>query len=149
MMSCQKWIRTQRSPCDLELLLESQSEQHLKVFSNLQDKLEINKWITEETLHISVFILPTTCSVPNFSVIFMLNYIYIYACLPNACCVSIKFSFGQSTFLFCHTQCLSRPALLSTQPPIQWVLGALSPGGNQQGHETDHSPPNGTEIKQM
>jgi hypothetical protein len=35
----------------------------------------------------------------------------------------------------------SRLALRSTQPPMQWVLGALSPGVKQQGRETDYSPP--------
>jgi hypothetical protein len=29
--------------------------------------------------------------------------------------------------------CLSRPALRSTQPPIQWVPGVLSPGGKAAG----------------
>jgi hypothetical protein len=35
----------------------------------------------------------------------------------------------------------SRPALGLTQPPIQWVPGALSPGVKQPGCEADHSPP--------
>jgi hypothetical protein len=33
----------------------------------------------------------------------------------------------------------SRPALGSTEPPIQWVLGASSPGVNRPGPEADHS----------
>jgi hypothetical protein len=36
---------------------------------------------------------------------------------------------------------------LSTQPPIQWVPGALSLGVKRQGRETDHSPPTSAEIK--
>jgi hypothetical protein len=36
----------------------------------------------------------------------------------------------------------SRSALGSTQPPIQWVPGALSPG-----READHSPPTSAEVK--
>jgi len=32
----------------------------------------------------------------------------------------------------------SRPALGPTQPPIQCVLGALSPGVKQLGDEADH-----------
>jgi hypothetical protein len=34
---------------------------------------------------------------------------------------------------------LSRPALGSTQPPLQWVPGALSPGVKRPGREADHS----------
>jgi hypothetical protein len=44
---------------------------------------------------------------------------------------------------------LSRPALRPTQPPIQWVPGALSPGVKQPGREADHSPPTGAEVKKM
>jgi hypothetical protein len=44
---------------------------------------------------------------------------------------------------------LSRPVLGSTQPPIQWVPGALSPGIKQPGLEADHSPPTIAEIKNM
>jgi hypothetical protein len=36
----------------------------------------------------------------------------------------------------------SRPVLGPTQPPIQWVLGVLSPGVKRPGREADHSPPN-------
>jgi hypothetical protein len=34
---------------------------------------------------------------------------------------------------------LSRPALGPTQPPFQWVLGALSPGVKRPGREAGHS----------
>jgi hypothetical protein len=43
----------------------------------------------------------------------------------------------------------SRPALGSTQPHIQWVPGALSPGVRRQGREADHSPPTSAEVKKM
>jgi hypothetical protein len=36
----------------------------------------------------------------------------------------------------------SRPALGPTQPPVQWVPGALSPG-----RDADHSPPSSAEVK--
>jgi len=39
-------------------------------------------------------------------------------------------------------------ALGLTQPPIQWVLGALSLGLEWPGHEADHSPPSGAEFKE-
>jgi hypothetical protein len=42
-----------------------------------------------------------------------------------------------------------RPDRRSTQPPIQWVPGALSPGVKQPEREVDHSPPTSTEVKKM
>jgi hypothetical protein len=44
---------------------------------------------------------------------------------------------------------LSRPALGLTQPPMEWVPGALSPGVKQQGCEADRSPPASAEVKKM
>jgi hypothetical protein len=41
----------------------------------------------------------------------------------------------------------SRPALGPVQPPIQWVLGALSPGVKRPGSEAYHSPPTSPEVK--
>jgi hypothetical protein len=46
-----------------------------------------------------------------------------------------------------HFSMLSRLALGPTQPPIQWVPGALSPGVKQPGREADHSPPTSAKIK--
>jgi hypothetical protein len=44
---------------------------------------------------------------------------------------------------------LSRPALGSTKPPIQWVPVTLSPGVKQSGREGDHLPPASAEVKKM
>jgi hypothetical protein len=41
----------------------------------------------------------------------------------------------------------SRPALGSTQPPIQWVPGALSPGVRRPDREADHSHPTSDKVK--
>jgi hypothetical protein len=41
----------------------------------------------------------------------------------------------------------SRPALGLTQPPIQCVLGVLSPEVKRPGNEVDHSPPFNAQIK--
>jgi hypothetical protein len=38
-------------------------------------------------------------------------------------------------------------ALGTTQPPVQWVPGALSLGVKLQGREADQSPPSSAEIK--
>jgi hypothetical protein len=43
---------------------------------------------------------------------------------------------------------VSKTALGPTQPPIQWVLGALSLGQKRPGREADHSPPSSAEVKQ-
>jgi hypothetical protein len=43
----------------------------------------------------------------------------------------------------------SRPALGPTQPPIEWVLGALSPGVKRLGRGADHSPPTSAEVKKI
>jgi hypothetical protein len=44
---------------------------------------------------------------------------------------------------------LSRPTLVFTQPPIQWVPGALSSRVKRPGRESDHSPPTSAEVKKM
>lgn len=44
---------------------------------------------------------------------------------------------GQEIF---HFSLKPRPGLGATQPPIQWALGAVSPGIKVQGHDADHSP---------
>jgi hypothetical protein len=48
--------------------------------------------------------------------------------------------------IFLHSTA-SRPALEITQPPTQWVPGALSPGVKQPGREAGHSPMSGAEVK--
>jgi hypothetical protein len=40
----------------------------------------------------------------------------------------------------------SRTALGSTQPPIQWVPGALSLELKWPGREADHSPPSSADV---
>jgi hypothetical protein len=39
--------------------------------------------------------------------------------------------------------------VMSTQPPIQWVPGALSPGIKRLGREADNPPSTIAEIKKM
>jgi hypothetical protein len=48
-------------------------------------------------------------------------------------------------FLF---ETVSRPALVPSQPPLQWVPGALSLGVKRPGRETDHLPPSSAEVKE-
>jgi hypothetical protein len=42
---------------------------------------------------------------------------------------------------------MSRTALGPIHPPIQWVLGVLSWGIKQLGHEADHSPASSAKVK--
>jgi hypothetical protein len=52
---------------------------------------------------------------------------------------------GLGIFLFTT---VSRTALGPTQPPIQWVSGALSLGVKRPGREADNSPPSNAEVKE-
>jgi hypothetical protein len=52
---------------------------------------------------------------------------------------------GLGIFLF---NTASRMALGPTQPPTQWVPGALSLGVKRQRRESDHSPPSSAEVKE-
>jgi hypothetical protein len=52
---------------------------------------------------------------------------------------------GLGIFLFTTA---SRTALEPTQPPIQWVPGALSLGVKRPGREADHSPISSAEVKE-
>jgi hypothetical protein len=49
--------------------------------------------------------------------------------------IGVRFRVGGLGIFF---NTMSKPALGSTQPPIQWVPGALSLGVKQPGHEADH-----------
>jgi hypothetical protein len=53
---------------------------------------------------------------------------------------------GSARFLS-SAQFPDRLSSLPTHPPLQWVLGALSLGVKQQGHEADNSPPSCAKVK--
>jgi hypothetical protein len=57
----------------------------------------------------------------------------------------VRFPEGLGIFLFTTA---SRTALGPTQPPIQWVPGALSLVLKRPGREADHSPPSSAEVKE-
>jgi hypothetical protein len=49
----------------------------------------------------------------------------------------------------CLFSTLSRPALGSIKPSIQWKLAVLSPGIKRQGREANHSLPASADIKKI
>jgi hypothetical protein len=53
---------------------------------------------------------------------------------------------GLGIFLFITA--MSSTALGPTQPPIQWVPGALSLGVKRSGRESNHSPESSAEVKE-
>jgi hypothetical protein len=56
-------------------------------------------------------------------------------------CTRVRFPAGAWNF--------SLHPLGPTQPPIQWVPGALTLGVKRPGHEVDHLPPSSTEDKEF
>jgi hypothetical protein len=64
---------------------------------------------------------------------------------PNDQDSRVQFPVVTGIFLFTT---ISRTALGSTQPPMQSVPGALSPGVKQPGRKADHSPPSSAEVKE-
>jgi hypothetical protein len=52
---------------------------------------------------------------------------------------------GLGIFLFTTA---TRTALGPTQPPMQWVPGALSLGVKRPGREADHSTPSSAEVNE-
>jgi hypothetical protein len=52
--------------------------------------------------------------------------------------------YGQGVFLFTTA---SKTTLEPTQPPIQWLPGALSPRIKRPGREVNHTPPPSAEVK--
>jgi hypothetical protein len=58
-----------------------------------------------------------------------------------------KLSASRRSWEFFFFTTASRTALGPTQPPIQWVPGALSLGVKRPVREADHSPPSSAEVK--
>jgi hypothetical protein len=59
--------------------------------------------------------------------------------------IGVRFQAGLGIFVFIA---VSRLALGPTQPPIQWVPGALSLGVMRPGREADHLSPSSVKVKE-
>jgi hypothetical protein len=57
--------------------------------------------------------------------------------------IRVRFPAGLGIFLL---NSVSRTALGPSQPPMQWVPGALFLGLKRPGREADHSPPSSAEV---
>jgi hypothetical protein len=80
--------------------------------------------------------------VKQLEILFVANHCCLRQTSPCLCCSARHHS-------LCHNAASlqSRPALESTQPPIQWIPGALCSGVKRQGRETEHSPATSVEVK--
>jgi hypothetical protein len=58
----------------------------------------------------------------------------------------VQFLQGLGIFLFATVSILTPGPI---QPPVQWVLEALSPGVKWLGHKADHSPSSSAEVKNV
>jgi hypothetical protein len=58
--------------------------------------------------------------------------------------IGVRFQEGAGNFFDTTSRTYQGP----TQPPIQWVPGALSLGVKQRGREADRSPPSSAEVKE-
>jgi hypothetical protein len=94
------------------------------------------------TLHEIMFLLYTS---NKYSLINMMTH-------DSLCCIALGYGLdgrvfesrqGMGIVLFTA----SRPALGLTQPPVQWVPGALLLGTKWPRREADHSPPSSAEVK--
>jgi hypothetical protein len=71
-----------------------------------------------------------------------------------ACGVALGYGLDDWEFVYQHGleiflfTTMSKPALGPTQPPLQWAPRALSLVVKQPGHESDHSPPSSSEVKE-
>jgi len=61
--------------------------------------------------------------------------------------IGVRFPAGVGLGIFIFTT-VSRTALESTQPPIQWVPGVLSLGVKRPEREAYYSPPSSAEVKE-
>jgi hypothetical protein len=59
----------------------------------------------------------------------------------------LRFDSRRGPGISIFTTAMSRTALGPTQPPIQWVPGALTLGVKWSWREADHSPPSSAEVK--
>jgi hypothetical protein len=83
-------------------------------------------------------------NVTDLSLCSKCSYIYIYDNdLIRPVCPGFDSQQGKNILFFTA----SRPTLGPTQPPIQWISGAISPDAKRPGREADQSHPSSAEVK--
>jgi hypothetical protein len=100
-----------------------------------------------------------TCHVGRIVFLNIMNYSVIWICRKSRdSSVGIALGYGlddrglgfdsrRGLGIFLFTT-VSTTALGPTQPPIQWVPGALRSGVKRPGREADHSPQSSAEVKE-
>jgi hypothetical protein len=144
-------------------------EQCQVVLVRLEDTLSPSPWyrncfgkliVTQLVKNFPSFLQPEVSSPCSQNYSSQLNAVYIF----TPCFSKIHFNInlgptgwmigvlgfdsrlGLGIFVFTTA---SRTVRRPTQPPIQWVPGALSLGVKRVGREADHSPPSSAEIKEF
>jgi hypothetical protein len=119
------------------------------MFSNQKFVWIFSKFIPLRMMHstdLSFFNYPQSLWPQFWFIIYLFGNLFLYWC----CMLLYSFTDfyrNQGLRIFLLTT-VSRMALGPTQPPMQWVPGALYLRVNWPGRETDHSPPSSVEVKE-
>jgi hypothetical protein len=137
-----------RISCFVTVLTESVPHGTVVVFTNFKLQKLLRVTTTHGTVCYSLFLL-TVLLITDLIVYQTIssNFITWHSWLRAGRPRGRGSSPGRVKNFFFSTS--ARLALGPTQPPIQWVLGSLSPGVKRQGREADHSPPASAEVKKM
>jgi hypothetical protein len=159
------------APLSVHVVWErSDSNEGLKEYSlyinktslSITNITSITKYVYVLHKHIPHLLAFTSWNATVVSSLYIFSYIYIYiyiylVSMSQDSAVGISSGYGLDdrgvgvrvpvgSRIFSKS---SRPALGSTQPPIQWVRGTLSLWVRRSGREADHSPPASAEIKKV
>jgi hypothetical protein len=91
-----------------------------------------------------IYLSPLYFMLSFFTTLYPSEADILYACVQSAC----NSTSNNREVITTQPTTASRTALGPTQPPIQWIRGALSLGIKRQGREAHHSPLSSAELKE-